>query len=154
MIRCTCFDYKTATTHTYFMSGFHLGKFCQKNSSGSQTSVTHVTTFLSYFSTVLRFYAKISTTLVCSSRQQDGECFPEVDSGGNVFETMEGILYFSVFQIQRYGFDMANPNHRTALKHVPKTIIFTSNWTMRAWVIFMCFQFAPSKGNLIISKET
>ena len=152
MIRCTCFDYKTAKTHTYFMSGFHLGKFCKKNSSGSQNSVTHVTTFLSYFSTVLRFYAKISTTLVCSSRQQYGErkWFTEVDSGENVFETMEGILYFSVFQIQRYGCHMANPNHRTDIKHVPKTIIFTSNWTMRAWVILMCFQFAPSKGNLII----
>ena len=30
MIRCTSFDYKTAATHTYFLSGFHLGKFCPK----------------------------------------------------------------------------------------------------------------------------
>ena len=57
------------------------------------------------------------------------------------FETMEGILHFSihVFQIQRYGCDMANLNHRTDIKYVLKTIIFKSHWTMRARMIFNVF---------------
>ena len=56
-----------------------------------------------------------------------------------VFETMEGIVHFSIIQIQRYGCDMANPNHRTDIKYVLNTIIFTPHWTMRAQMIFYVF---------------
>ena len=63
-------------------------------------------------------------SLVCSSRQQDGErkCLPVVEV---VFETMEGIVHFPIFLIQRYGCDMANPNHMADIYNVLKTIIFT-----------------------------
>ena len=49
--------------------------------------------------------------------------FPSHASGESVFETMDGIINVSTFQIQRYGCDMANTNHRADIKHVLKTIL-------------------------------
>ena len=122
----------------------------KKTSSWSQNRCDEISFVFSLVLLLHWFYAKTSPTLVCSSREQDGErkCFPEVDSGGNVFWNNGGDP--SIFRIWnsalRVWHDKSKPQNR--YKACSENNHLHITWTMRAWMIFMGFQFTQSKENL------
>ena len=129
--------------------GFRLGKYCpKKTSSWSQNRCDNISFVFSLVLLLHWFYAKTSPTLVCSSREQDGErkCFPEVDSGGNVFWNNGGDpSFFRIWNSAlRVWHDKSKP--QTDIKHVPKTIIFTSHepWEPE-WFLWVFNSHNPKK---------
>ena len=151
MIRCPCFDYKTATTHIYLLLGFHLGKLCPKIFIGvPKHSVTDVTKLLfNFFNNSQDLSENINITLFISLFKHTATWREEVlSSGGSVFWNHGGNRSF--FHISNSALRMWHGKYKSQdrYKTCSKNNYLHTTLNHEIPNDFICFQFTQSKENL------